>query len=294
MADPSPLLWQNDRELRFPEVTFDLDWTPAAAERSSTADRFVVAKTRDMVGFYNDRFAGRVRNVMKIGIFKGGSVALFHQLFQPSKLVAIDLSPEPVAALDEYVACHRLAHAVRPCYGVDQSDSPRLRAILQEEFGANAIDLVVDDGCHLLAESRASFNAVFPFLRPGGAYVIEDWAWAHWPGEWQENGGPWASLPATTQLIFELVMVAASHPDLIVSVEARADLALVLRGPAPLPPGFDVASSYRAAGRRFGECSLPLARRRALLQRAADVLRNEGVTALGGRVLRRLRRANLG
>ncbi len=227
---------------------------------------------------------------MEIGIFKGGSIALFHELFQPERLVAIDLSQERVAALDEYVASHRLARVVKPYYGVDQSDAPRLRAILQEEIGANGIDLVVDDGCHLLEESRASFNAVFPFLRPGGAYVIEDWAWAHWPGEWQDHGGPWAAFPATTQLIFELVMAAASYPELIASVEARADLALVRRGGAPLPPDFDIASTYRAGGRRFGEYGLAVPPRRRLLRRAAEVLRTEGMTALGGRIVRNLRR----
>jgi SAM-dependent methyltransferase len=290
MATPSSLPWRSDRELRFPGLAFDLDWTSAAADRSSTAERFVVAKTREMVEFYNDRFAGGgVRNIVEIGIFKGGSVALLSQLLRPEKFVAIDLSRERVAALDEWIARNRLTGVVRPYYGVDQADAPRLRQILQQEIGTAGVDLVVDDGCHLLRESRAAFNAVFPFVRPGGAYVVEDWAWAHWPGEWQDHGGPWASLPATTQLVFELVMVAASYPELIASVEARADLAVVRRGAAPVPEGFDISSSYRAAGRNFGEYVLPAPPPRRLVDRAAEIVRNEGMTGLGRRIAWRLR-----
>jgi predicted methyltransferase len=35
------------------------------------------------------------------------------------------------------------------------------------------LDLVVDDTSHL-GPTRASFNTLFPRLRPGGVYVIED------------------------------------------------------------------------------------------------------------------------
>lgn len=165
--DPPALHWKNDRELTSPGVTFDPDWTPAAADRSSAPDRFVVAKTREIVEFYRDHFAGRVRTVVEIGIFKGGSVALFHELFQPERLVAIDISQERVPALDEYVTRHGLARAVRSYYGVDRADGPRLGAILKDEFAGKGIDLVVDDGCHLIAQSGASFNALVAFLSPG-------------------------------------------------------------------------------------------------------------------------------
>ena len=37
------------------------------------------------------------------------------------------------------------------------------------------IDVVFDDCSHNLDLTRASFDALFPFLAPGGIYVIEDW-----------------------------------------------------------------------------------------------------------------------
>jgi hypothetical protein len=46
--------------------------------------------------------------------------------------------------------------------------------IIATEFGAMPLDLVSDDASHLLRETRASFNALFPRLRSGGEYIIED------------------------------------------------------------------------------------------------------------------------
>ena len=42
------------------------------------------------------------------------------------------------------------------------------------------IDLVVDDASHLYEQTKATFAMLFPLVRPGGNYVIEDWSWAHW------------------------------------------------------------------------------------------------------------------
>ena len=68
---------------------------------------------------------------------------------------------------------------MRPFYGVDQADRSRLREILTSEFGDATIDLVIDDASHLFNESRVSFEVLFPRVRPGGAYVIEDWRAHH-------------------------------------------------------------------------------------------------------------------
>jgi hypothetical protein len=35
-------------------------------------------------------------------------------------------------------------------------------------------DIVIDDGSHLPRHQLVSFCALFPFVRPGGLYIIED------------------------------------------------------------------------------------------------------------------------
>jgi hypothetical protein len=68
---------------------------------------------------------------------------------------------------------------VRPHYGVDQADRARLREIVRREIGDRPIDLVVDDASHLYLPTLATFEVLFPLLRPGGRFVIEDWRWQH-------------------------------------------------------------------------------------------------------------------
>jgi hypothetical protein len=110
----------------------------------------------------------------------------------------------------------------------------------------------VDDASHFYTETKASFNAAFPRLRPGGVFVIEDWAWAHWPGDtWQKDGGPWPERPALSNLAVELAMACASSSHLIQEVQVTPQMLLVERGPADAPEGFDISAHYLTRGRRF-------------------------------------------
>ena len=51
---------------------------------------------------------------------------------------------------------------------------------------------MIDDGGHTAAQQVASFEALFPGLRPRGAYVVEDTHTSYWPafgGGWPGVGG---------------------------------------------------------------------------------------------------------
>jgi predicted O-methyltransferase YrrM len=118
-------------------------------------------------------------NILELGISQGGSTALFTQVGRPRKLVAIELNEQPVESLENFIDAADARDVVKPYYGVDQSDRQRIREIIDAEFGDEPIDLVIDDASHLLDETRASFEAIFPRLREGGLFIIEDWNWEH-------------------------------------------------------------------------------------------------------------------
>ncbi|WP_280408356.1 class I SAM-dependent methyltransferase [Nocardia brasiliensis] len=60
----------------------------------------------------------------------------------------------------------------------DQSAPADLARVLET---TGPLDLVIDDGSHLSAHVIASFDVLFPALRPGGMYVIEDLQTSYWP-----------------------------------------------------------------------------------------------------------------
>jgi predicted O-methyltransferase YrrM len=149
-------------------------------EHGSKPDRFLICKNRGLVEDYLavfDDFPDA--NMVELGIMDGGSVALAALAATPAKLVALELEERRVAALDDLLEREGLTQRIRPYYGVDQADRDRLRTIVDDEFGNQDLDLVVDDASHLLDETRASFETLFPRLRPGGLFLIEDWNWQH-------------------------------------------------------------------------------------------------------------------
>ncbi|MGW6929485.1 class I SAM-dependent methyltransferase [Lentzea sp. NPDC054927] len=60
----------------------------------------------------------------------------------------------------------------------DQSDAEFLDR-LGRELGP--FDVIIDDGSHLNKHVRISFHALFPHVRAGGLYVVEDLQTAYWP-----------------------------------------------------------------------------------------------------------------
>jgi len=232
-------------------ITFD---PQEIQERQSTKDSFVVAKSQSMISnLISMTSRMEVKNMLELGMFKGGSTALYSLLFNPDKLIAIESSAEPVAALDEFLKGSGLDKQIKPVYGVDQADHIAMRGILSREFPNRDVDLIVDDASHHYFETKASFEVVFPYLRPGGLYVIEKWGWAHWPGEyWQENGGAWHDKPALTNLVIEILMLSASRPGLIDDVLISHETVFIRRGYLDLEEiDTDILSSYLTRGKGF-------------------------------------------
>ena len=169
---------------------------------------------------------GEWSNVLELGLNHGGSAAFFAALLKPDRLVSVDISG-PVRRFDEFRASRPIGSRIAAKYQTSQADEGALRCILAEEF-SGPLDLVLDDASHDYELTRASFEILFPAIRPGGCYALEDWQWAHAPGFWDRS-----DRPALSNLLFQLLMLAAGRPDLIAKVEVYQGTAFIWRGDAP-------------------------------------------------------------
>ena len=176
----------------------------------------------------------RPKNILELGVFRGGSAVFFHRLFTPDRLVGIEREDRPPPRLQAYMETEG-ADVMKVYYGVDQGDAAAVDRIVRENF-PHGIDLVVDDASHWYEPTKASFEAVFPYLRPGGLFALEDWDWAQTPGM-QEPGALWSDRAALTNLLLEIV-IAHGHPAaLFEEVVFRRSVVYVRRGRGAVTPG---------------------------------------------------------
>ena len=213
--------------------------------RGSTPECLFIEKRRAHVEDYLavlDRCQGG--NIVELGIREGGSVALTALAGRPRKLVAVELEATRLRALDELLERRDLTGQVRPYYGVNQADRARLGAIADSEFGDEALDLVVDDASHLLAETRSSFETLFPRLRRGGIFLVEDWSWQHlfWTEFLASGRGREAVTPTKrpeqplSLLTIELMLALAQSAEYVAEVSLTRWWIAIRRGRAELDP----------------------------------------------------------
>lgn len=245
------LPWQSETLLNFNGTEIELCIPPELYERQSTADHFILGKSRfmveEMLRLIGD---GPVETIVDLGVYKGGSVVLLNEVFRPWRMMAVDFNPVPPSALLKYLERQSPTAGVRVKLGVNQADRRTLTMLLEKTFEGRGLDLVVDDASHLYFESRESFRILFPHMRPGGLYVIEDWGWAHWQGEyWQvQRGGTYSDKPPLSNLLIEIMLLAASRPGLVSKLQVNAAVAYVERGPESIDDDFELSKYYLNRG----------------------------------------------
>jgi hypothetical protein len=236
---------------------------------------FAFYKNRQLVeqfGRFWSATSFRPRRMLEIGIWDGGSTVFWYEHLQPERLVAIDLSDrEDSPYFRRYVTARGLEGRVLTRWRTDQSDRAALRQIVERDLGGG-LDLVIDDGSHLDAPTRASFEALFPLLPPGGLYVVEDWAWEHWP-DFQDPGHVWAGEESLAAFACDLVAAAGSSKTLFRSVAVYEGFVAVERGDGGEDlHDFRLADHVRRRPWRAGTAALTPAAARAKPEEDVKVL----------------------
>jgi hypothetical protein len=141
------------------------------------------------LGFYlaYDRFFAwrdfAPKAIVEIGVHLGESTKIIATAYPDAKIVALDLNLKEI----DFTAFPKITYLQ-----ADQGIRSRLDEIAREHF-PDGIDLVIDDASHIGFLSWASFRALFPHVRSGGIYVIEDWGTGYWDD--YEDGGRYQEYP---------------------------------------------------------------------------------------------------
>jgi hypothetical protein len=117
---------------------------------------------------YFSPYRGRAVSFLEIGVSQGGSLQMWRNYFGESATIfGIDVNPE----------CSQYNGQAGQVRIGSQDDPVFLQSVVAEMGG---IDIVLDDGSHRMNHILASLKCLFPHLRYGGIYFIEDLHTAYW------------------------------------------------------------------------------------------------------------------
>ncbi|MDG1944609.1 MAG: class I SAM-dependent methyltransferase [Halioglobus sp.] len=208
--------------------------------------------------------------MVEVGVDRGGSTSFFTKLFQPEALLAIELSEKPLPVLTEFLAQHDPQGKINLQLGVNQADPVRVPELVDSTFADNPLDIVVDDASHLLQPTTATFEMLFPRLRPGGLYIIEDWSFRHLIERgithtmMADSSGEVAEKLQTTVrkaqsafdtpmsfLICQLVIASGLQIDWITDMRVTDGFCELRRGDADIPAGTPISSYIGYVGSKM-------------------------------------------
>lgn len=110
---------------------------------------------------YLEPMRDRVERVLEIGVEHGGSLHMWAEFFPRARIWGIDIKK----AAKQY-AGERVTVRIG-----SQSDEHFLRQVVKE---TGPLDLVLDDGSHQFDDQRDSLLLLWPYIKPGGLYIVED------------------------------------------------------------------------------------------------------------------------
>lgn len=99
--------------------------------------------------------------ILELGVKNGGSLRMWKRYFPNAKIFGVDNK--------KYC---RKSEENRIKIFIGNSINKEFLKNVVEETGF--LDIIIDDGAHRAGYPEAAFRSLFPFLKPGGIYVIED------------------------------------------------------------------------------------------------------------------------
>lgn len=110
---------------------------------------------------YFEQIRMKPLRILEIGIYYGHSLKTWIDYFPNATIIGFDINP--YSWKSDNPRCITLTG--------DQNDTSFLN-ILGKTYGP--FDIIIDDGCHIMASQQISMSVLWSFVKPGGIYIIED------------------------------------------------------------------------------------------------------------------------
>ena len=114
--------------------------------------------------FY-ERFLGEMRDrpvrLLEIGVHRGRSLRMWRDYFSNGQIVGVDIDPATRREAGERIV-------------IEIADQSNVADLVRLGTQHGPFDIVVDDGSHIWGHQITTLHYLYPFVRPGGFYVLED------------------------------------------------------------------------------------------------------------------------
>jgi hypothetical protein len=153
----------------------------------------------------------------------GASVKMWHDYFENGRIFGLDINPA------RHLDNDRLTTFV-----LDQGDPIALKAFVKEA-GVGVFDIIIDDGSHAADHQQISFDTLFPHLKSGGIYIIEDLV-ANGIGDHSHRNNATGQVVNTRTVFKSLISTGAfAAPNLLKHADAYLSDISSVTFHAPLP-----------------------------------------------------------
>lgn len=131
-------------------------------------------KTHNYFRYYDKYFSSmreQTKCLLEIGVYNGNSLKIWNEYFENSFIVGIDINKD----------CSVNTKGRINVFIGNQSDPVFLNSVIEKTC---LPDVIIDDGSHKGIDQIITFKTLFPYLKSGGYYVVEDTCTAYW---WKNN-----------------------------------------------------------------------------------------------------------
>lgn len=114
------------------------------------------------------KYRGKKVTLLEIGVYQGGSLQMWKDYFgENAEIIGLDINPD----------CKKAEGKNIKIYIGDQEDRKFLNS-LKKQIGR--VDIIIDDGGHMMEQQKVSFEELFDVLADDGIYLCEDCHTSYW------------------------------------------------------------------------------------------------------------------